>query len=460
MAVTLLQNPGPYNLAHGPNAVTLSNLGAADKYVLQLWDIAGPTKFADVRQNANINGVAQFDIQYLLEAYTHPSVIDIEKTEKWADSAPEVFEYQIKYGSETDGVVTIDATSGNYRVINGRKAYYEVDWNEVPYQSQVSTDGESPCTIIDVQGKALTDWSYYMTGSQITDGIDHAILPSDKVYVQSVRWSDNFTLSYLQQLTYGSSAPLNAEGIESLRIVSYDASGVKLDDFLIPNTVANGGGPNVNVGDGAAVVDPLLVVTAGVGPANTEVLTNLNPNTHHYYVLTPVLNAEFCAGDWDYLTDRSAFAVYRFNILEENCFDYPPIEFSWMNSLGFRDYFTFQKRNERSTQITRNDFLKEANDYSALQYNVQPGSRGYTTYSQKLEEQYTANTRFLQDYEATFIENLFISPDVRVRFDGSTTWLPVTLLSTSYTEKNYRKDRLFQYEIQFKLAHNKTSQRG
>lgn len=459
MAVTILQNPGAYNLAHGPNAVTLSNLASADKYVLQLWDPAGPTKFADIRQNANIAGVAQFDIQHLIEAYTKPSPIDIEKTDKWADSASEIFIYEIKYGSETGGVATIDGSVSGLIALNGRKAYYEVDWNEGPYQSQVSTDGESPCTIVDIQGKALTDWSYYVSASSISDG-KPTMDPSDKVYVQSVRRSDNFTLSYLQHFVYGSSAPLNANGIESLRIVSYDAAGVKLDDFLITNTIANGGGPNVNIGDGTAVTDPFYVVTAGVGPANTEMLTNLNANTHHYYVLTPALNAEFCAGDWDFLTDRSAFAVYRFNIIEENCFDYPPIQFSWMNSLGFRDYFQFQKRAERSVQIERNNFLKEANDYSTLQYNVQPGDRGYTTYSQKLEEQWTANTRFLQDYEASFIENLFISPDVRVRFDGSTTWFPVTLLSTSYTERSYRKDRLFQYEIQFKIAHNKTSQRG
>jgi len=57
MAVNITQNPGAYNLANGVNPVTLSNLGGADKYVLQLWDPAGPTKFADIRQNANISGL-------------------------------------------------------------------------------------------------------------------------------------------------------------------------------------------------------------------------------------------------------------------------------------------------------------------------------------------------------------------------------------------------------------------
>jgi hypothetical protein len=460
MAVTLFQNPGPYNLVHGPNAVTLSNLGAADKYVLQLWDTVGPTKFADIRQNANIAGSAQFDIQNLLEVFTSPSMEGIESIDKFTGSAPETFKYNIKYGSETDGVVTIDGTVGYFIALNGRKEYYEVEWNETPWRTQVSTDGESPCTQIDIQGLALTDWSYYKLGSQITDGKPSSILNTDKVYIQKVRPSDNFTISYLQSLVYGSSAPLYAVGLEALRFDFYNEAGVKLTDIVMENIIANGGGPNTAIGDGDAVDSPYLVVTGGVGPNNTYVNTYMPVGTHHYYVSAPVWNDPLCAGDYDELTDRSGWVVYRFDLIDDACNDFTPIQFSWMNSYGFRDYFQFQKRNERSVNITRNDFLKENNDYSTLAFNVTPGSRGYTTYSQKLEQVWTAQTRFVEDYEAQFLENLFISPDVRVRFGDDTQWYPVTLLSTQYVERNYRKDKLFQYDIEFKMANNKLSQRG
>ena len=130
------------------------------------------------------------------------------------------------------------------------------------------------------------------------------------------------------------------------------------------------------------------------------------------------------------------------------------------NSLGFMDYFQFQKRNERSVNITRDSFLKESNDYSSAIFTTNRGDRGYTTYSQVLDEQWAANTRFLYDYEATFLQNLFMSPDVRVRFGDETVWYPVQILTNSYVEKTNRKDRLFQYEVQFKMAHNIKSQRG
>ena len=71
----------------------------------------------------------------------------------------------------------------------------------------------------------------------------------------------------------------------------------------------------------------------------------------------------------------------------------------------------------------------------------------------------------MSDSEALYLQGLFTSADVKVRFndapdDQQYQWVPVSLLSTDYTEKTYRKDKLFQYNIRFALAHNLKSQRG
>ena len=86
-------------------------------------------------------------------------------------------------------------------------------------------------------------------------------------------------------------------------------------------------------------------------------------------------------------------------------------------------------------------------------------------FSQALQENFTAFTDFISDEEAIYLESLFTSPDVKVRFNekpapGKYEWVPVSLLSTSYTQKTSRKDKLFQYDIKFKRAHNLKSQRG
>ena len=89
--------------------------------------------------------------------------------------------------------------------------------------------------------------------------------------------------------------------------------------------------------------------------------------------------------------------------------------------------------------------------------------RGTTVFSQTLPEEFSAFTGFISDADALYLEGLFISADVKVRFNDSDTptkWVPVSLMSTDYVEKTVRKDKLFQYDIKFKLAHNIKSQRG
>ena len=65
--------------------------------------------------------------------------------------------------------------------------------------------------------------------------------------------------------------------------------------------------------------------------------------------------------------------------------------------------------------------------------------------------------------EAANLESMFKSPSVNVRFstgEYANQWLPINLISSTYTEKSYRKDRLFQYTVNYKLANNIKSQRG
>jgi len=442
MAITLTQQPGNYNLAYGINPVTLHGLTVEDKYVLQI--LQGSTVLADIRQTPNENGNAEFDIQNILQTYVKPSGLFLPNTTNFADSEEEVFEYNIAYGTETDGEIDTPLNIEiGLKVIGGRKDYYDLQWNEARYIPTVGSDGEGICTEVEYAAQALTDWSEYKLISDITDEVPDWSVATDKVYTQKVRPSDNFTLSLLNVPRYGANPPtVPVDTVKAFRLTAYDEFGTLVFDYKINNGVTTND----------------TVVTAGVGPAQTAV--GLYPAVKYYYIGFPVATPTECVTEFSGFTDQSAWDIYRFDVVDDKCNDYTPIQFSWLNSFGFRDYFYFEKKNERRVNISRNNYLAESNDFSIGVYSSPLEARGYTTYSQKLEETYVANTRFLQDYEATFLENLFISPDVRVRFGDDAKWYPVTLLSTSYTERNYRKDKLFQYEIAFKKAHNIKSQRG
>ena len=136
--VTISQSPGDYNLAYGPNPVTLSNLTTgATKYVLQVRTVGGDI-LADIRQTANAQGKAIFDIQNILQTYVHVSPINTEQLglgsispANLQDSTQEVERYVLRIGDETNGTVDlVTASMGPYNVIGGKKPWYDLNWAE------------------------------------------------------------------------------------------------------------------------------------------------------------------------------------------------------------------------------------------------------------------------------------------------------------------------------------------
>ena len=133
------------------------------------------------------------------------------------------------------------------------------------------------------------------------------------------------------------------------------------------------------------------------------------------------------------------------------------------NSYGYRDYFTFTKKVNHKTRTKNNNFLKGAADFNSANYSVDLQDRGYTTYSQKIENMFEVQSGYMKDQEAELLKHLYQSAEVKVRFSTgpyANQWVPVIITNTAYTEKTYRKDRLFQYTVNFRLASNIKSMRG
>ena len=495
--VSMTQSPGSYNLAYGPNAVTLSTLTTgAQKFVLQVQTLGGDI-LADIRQTANTQGRAIFDIQNILQTYVHVSPINTEQLglgsispANLQGSLQEVERYILRIGDETGGVVDLKATSyGPYEVIGGKKPWYDLMWAEGPYQGGIrGDDSNPPCTDVYSNGQPLSDNTQYILGSELTTmgvAAPSSIGVNTRVQIHDVFQDDLHTVSYFNALYTGGlpTPPTAAQGIEGFRITSYEIDGTAVDDVIIPNVVANGGGPNVAYGDGTQPVDNTLVITGGFGPQNlanftytdgpSTVTFTLDPAVAYYYVQTVAYTPGTCLATFTGYADESLHWVQMYRVYgrgaafnNSGCLDYDRIQFSWLNSFGFRDYYTFTKKNVRSTKRRANNFLANTADYNASLYATSTGARGYTTYSQEIQETFTAETGYMSDADADYLEGLFNSPDVRVRlglngppgYDAYFFGCNVT--SASWTEKSYRKDKLFQYEIKFKLANNVKSQRG
>lgn len=441
--ISILQDPGILNKAFGVNAFSLTGTEENGKYVLRIVDNEDDSLITDIRQIPNKNLNALFDIQNVLQTYIEPSKIGFENIVDIDVTTEEWLSYKAEYGFEDiTGTYTEAGVSEDFLVFGAKKEYYELLVDEDKYSG--SED----------QGLTLTDKQRIIANN--LPFRPASIEAADEVYTHIVYGDDFYTLSFYNNT------------IVKVKFSFYNANGnlISVDSLLTEVTAP--------------------FITVGVGPRNID-----RPEMTKYYFIEIYSDLE---------SVRGSYKAHFFEIADNDCNDFDPIQFSWLNSYGFRDYYTFKKRNVRSDNVERNIFKKSLIDYNAETVNIIPGDRGDKIYSQRIETTYRAATDFLLDVEDEFLNNMILSPDVRVRVAerlyelspstqrfiwnlNTTKWVnelrvwnfngsivekdtlssyfePVVLLTNEYTQRRFRTDRLFQLEVEFKMANNKKSLRG
>jgi len=498
----LIQKPQtPFDMAYGTNPITLSGIGVNDdKYVLRIFIVGQTDPIADVRQSPNRVGKAIFDIQNILQTQVQPTISNIDglhysdgfaqQNTRMQIANGELVQYQIAYTTETNGQLDFPFTVSPivYTTIGGQKEYWQVPYDEGAEFVPIVDGTAAGCTDINFAARPLSDNVWTIADTETGDNFltaNGGYSSPGGIDVHNVSLGDQYTKSFWQNISrVAGPYPANtaAQGLEGFWILQCGASGSIFNTTFLANTQGSGGGPNITLGQGLIPSGNFNVITLATGPANFPQGT-LSANTTHYYIVPVLYTPLTCVTDEQSqvpVMGVSAWRTQRYNIAHTKqyssseppivtidqsppCNDYPHIQFAWMNSEGYRDQFTFTKRNEKKINTTRNNFLKEVADYNDTRYTVDKQSRGFTTYSQAIKEVWEATSGYMNDEEAQLLESMFKSPSVNVRFsvgEYANQWIPINLISSSYIEKTYRKDRLFQYTVNYKLASNIKSQRG
>lgn len=476
MAVTVIQTPDTvFDMAYGANPLTLAGIDPTDdKYALRIFIVGNAIPIADIRQSPNRQGRAIFDLQNILQSYVGPqaNTVDsqfeagIPQNQRISLAGATLLEYQFAYATEQGGQIQGNFTTYPeiFTVIAGSKQYYEVPFNETPWVPLATADDTiNQCTVVSRYARPLSDNSYTIA-DELPAKTNSIYSSPGGIDVHNVYRDDMATKSFWQKIARDQSVPPQApvQGLEAFYVLQFSSTSTSpIQTNIIPNTQSNGGGPNLAIGQGTGISGDFQTVTLATGPANLCI--PLNANTAYYYVI-PVLYG--CSEDPQSQVDimtEAAWRAQKYIINEEPCNDYPHVQFAWQNSLGYRDYFTFTKKVVHSTKTKNNNFLKGVADYNSTEYTAAIEDRGYTTYSQKIENDFTVSSGYMTDEEAKLLKYLHQAAEVKVRFstgEYADQWVPVIITNTSYTEKNYRKDRLFQYTVRFRLASNIKSMRG
>lgn len=478
MAITQLQQPGLIDLTYGPNILTLTGAVPGSKYGIQIRDFTGATVLGNVRQTPNGAGNAIFDIQNVLQSYIETSPIGVEETRALLTSPNEVFQYRIYIGEEISGTVPTWTLLGTYETIGGKKPFSQRLWNVEDYQS-IAIPDETPngCTIITQTGLPLTDWNTSMLVSEIPSqyAVPSYLASTDTVNVKYIGLQDWETISFLSQFDVNLGAQSPLKGIEAIRIWTYEGDdSAVVDDYAITNILENGGGPNQEWGEAGTPQGDSLVLTVGTGPQNIQDLSyrdndngtqvqNFAADNTHYYVTPVAYSPKVCGGLDPEEAGYSVEGTHRttmYILKEPACNDYDHIRFSWLNSYGYRDYYSFTKKNSKETTRKSDTYLKTNADFNSTEWSVDAGGRGFTTFNQTIKEIHKASTGYMSNTEAEYLQGLYNSPDVRVQQGVGSEWVSCVINTNKYTQKTYRKDRLFQYDITYTLANNLKSQQG
>jgi len=454
MAITITQQPNLWNLAYVPNVYVLDGMSTEQFYVLQV--VIDSVAVSTQIQPANPQGVAMFDVQKILQSYLSPE--NLEDTIDFAPTNGELLTYQVRYGSQTDGVISFAGLTAVKHVINGYDSYDVLNWDYTDYIPE-PTAFMCLSELPPFNTNALYSRSYeFLTNFPQTEPIP-------------VRSDEHRTLSFFNIIAnYNDGSMWGPNDSPFFAVVDYYTSAGSLlarDIRTITSTL--GLGDRVDCNDNTAAVneDNEFIGTWGVGPWNLQ-------NSGGYYPPSGVASYEvslwsknFCIQpefiddciDTATLEDYLGYKIYeRAFQIQDDCTPFDPINVSFMNQYGVRDYYTFDRRNEYTSTTDRNNYRQTLGSWDAASYTVNNFSRGNTVFSSEITTVMNLQTNWMTDEVSKWLEELFVSPSVAIFHEG--VWRPVVITSQTYDQKTFNRNKMFQHFLTIEFANKKKVQRG
>ena len=442
---SLTQYPLVFNSAYVPNVFVVDGIGAADRYVLQV-RTEGNVVLSTFKQPANAAGVGIFDVQRVLQSYLNSETF-VEETPKVTSTPGALFRYRVFYGTETGTVQTLNNQGIVYNVIDA----YD-NWRVI--NSDLSGFIPAPtATSCDLNPNITA--TYAETYDFLTNypGTIPMALPD---------WR---TLSFFNMID----APANNwqwnEAPFWVRITT-TLAGASRNDVVYAISDVNGLDIRLDCLDNTVTYPSSAerIGTVGIGPINIAPLLTLTYDEYQIRIYgydgcndTPILDCDDYADIIDnYLGDL----IYQqsFTVTADTCQRFEPIQLSFVNQYGVKDYFTFDKRNTRQTVTERNTFTETLGTWNAATFEINQHGRGIRTFSSNAKTSMTLSSDWMSDNVSEWLQELYQSPSVNIYVDGQ--WEPCNLLSNTYIQKTYARNFLFQHEVQVEFANNQKIQRG
>jgi hypothetical protein len=445
MAITVQQSPTTPNMANNNlvYAVTSNTSSAAQyQFVCDLTYSGSNTVLQRIKQQPNPNSTGVFDLGQIVTNY-----LDSDNNWKAApySSATEVAKkFVVKFGEEYGS-----STSSSVILYNGAGSVGAPAVTASEYSYFVNG-------LVDPDDKVNWNWpsaSYYTNTTVSTaDTFSYQHALSNAPETQSIQDGEFATISFINGNFNGSTTA--AQDIYIVDVTVYDATGSVLDQFDLENTFSNGGGPRTSATQvwsavAAQQTGATQLITVGIGPQNLANDGNNLPLDWAYYTVTAY--GQLAASTKN---TSGSYASLKFVKEGAQC-GYDGVRFTWKNEFGVWDYYTFTLQNDKSNIIERENYNQTFVPFSSgdpVPYSVT--RRGRTNYYNKLTQNQTANSNWLTQEQADWLQELFYSANVFQQIGSD--FYPVVITSANLVEKtNPRTQKNFQYQIEFQPANQK-----
>ena len=417
-------------------------------YVIDLY-VNGATGYSHrLKQRPNPTGAGMVDVSTIMQNYIELTNWSAEEgwSLNWRNSDEILANVYLKVGEEysVGGVLTTFNGSG----ATGAPAYdlYAQGYSKPVRCLPSALTYDDAMTQMAATGNFAFWEPYLMDGNgkflkRATNDID-------------VTLYNRYTLSFLNWVDTASSF---AAGVQLAEITEYSATGANLGSFTIQNTTTDGGGPQATAAYTSLTESRATdMLTLRCGPKDLE---NTLGGSTTYYTVQLYKKASATTSTAPGVV---ASELVTFNITED-CQDlYPNVQISWLNDLGGRDYYNFNKFYQKATNSPSTPYYQTPLRWSSTTPVVAEGSAdtssnwlrgGNKQFNKVVNTTFQAETDFVLQEEVDYLGGIFESPSVWIYIGTDPTPYTVDVLSVDYAYRNVQQEKLVQAKIE--LAYTK-----
>lgn len=452
MAVTLHQQPTSPNMANADLLYVVTSPSSSRAQYQFVCDIKDEnnTLIQRLKQQPNPSDKGVFNIGQVL--LTQLEVDPIWKTQALTGSTYSGKQFGVYFGEEFasasfsntvlyNGITT--ANSGS-PAVSGSNYYFDINGLVEPNSGYWNFQSSSYYTEFTTPSTATASFNRGLTSSPRT---------------LKIKEGDYHTVSFINgNASGGANSSTVAQDVFVMVVSTYEGpngTGNLIDEAYIYNITANGGlRANVSQAWSAVYTSQSAATRLQHWGAGYQNILDYNPGIDftNWQSYTVTWYPQKSGGDWaeNYVLDQ-----FIFNKQEGDC-SYNTVRFAWKNELGTWDYYNFTLAESEDNSMERIEykqtFVPFSTEANSATYDI--SRRGRQQLLNKITTTKTANTDWLTQTEADWIQELFLTNNVYIQ-DG-TNFVPVVIVDSNVTAKrNPRTQKNFQYQITYQLANNK-----